>query len=155
MVAFIRHGELPAHEVVFVLRELPARIAAGGQVTRAQYEAGLARTARCRERMVDLFRECDGLIAPSAPGEAPRGLERTGEPIFGLMWTLLGLPCITLPCGAGPNGLPLGVQLIGRHGGDAGTEARDLPARERGGLDRRTAGREQERARQDREVGGR
>ncbi|HET7596972.1 MAG TPA: amidase [Burkholderiales bacterium] len=103
-----------------ISESLTARIAAGGQVTRAQYEAGLARTARCRERMVDLFRECDGLIAPSAPGEAPRGLERTGEPIFGLMWTLLGLPCITLPCGAGPNGLPLGVQLIGRHGGDAG-----------------------------------
>ena len=60
------------------------------------------------------------MLAPSAPGEAPRGLERTGDPIFGLMWTLLGLPCMTLPCGTGPNGLPLGVQLIARHGNDTG-----------------------------------
>ena len=98
---------------------LTARIAAGGKVTRAQYEAGLARTERCRRRIADVFRDHDVLLAPSAPGEAPQGLERTGEPIFGLMWTLLGLPCVTIPCGTGPQGLPLGVQFVGRHGNDS------------------------------------
>ncbi|OGA48977.1 MAG: hypothetical protein A3F74_25135 [Betaproteobacteria bacterium RIFCSPLOWO2_12_FULL_62_58] len=98
---------------------LTARIAAGGKVTRTQYEEGLALAERCRKRIADTFRGYDVLLAPSAPGEAPSGLDGTGEPIFGLMWTLLLLPCLTLPCGRGPTGLPLGVQVIGRHGGDA------------------------------------
>lgn len=106
-----RHPEL-------ISESLTARIVAGGKVTRAQYEAGLARTGHCRKRMADLFRDFDVLLAPSAPGEAPRGLDRTGDPIFGLMWTLLRLPCMTLPCGTGPNGLPLGIQLIAPDGGD-------------------------------------
>jgi len=59
------------------------------------------------------------LLAPSATGEAPQGLESTGDPVFGLMWSLLHLPCLTLPCGTGPAGLPLGVQVVARHGADA------------------------------------
>ena len=101
-----------------ISESLTARIVAGGKVTRAQYEAGLARTSRSRTRMADIFREFDVLLAPSAPGEAPRGLERTGDPVFGLMWTLMLLPCMTLPCGTGPNGLPLGIQLVAPHGAD-------------------------------------
>jgi len=102
-----------------ISESLTGRIAAGGRVTREQYEAGLARTERCRKRMADVFLDYDLLLAPSAPGEAPHGLERTGDPIFGLMWTLLGLPCLTLPHGTGPAGLPLGVQFIARRGGDS------------------------------------
>jgi Asp-tRNA(Asn)/Glu-tRNA(Gln) amidotransferase A subunit family amidase len=102
-----------------ISESLTARIAAGGKVTRTQYEAGTARTERCRRRIADVFRDFDVLLAPSAPGEAPKGLERTGEPVFGLMWTLLGLPCMTIPCGNGPQGMPLGVQFVGRHGGDS------------------------------------
>jgi Asp-tRNA(Asn)/Glu-tRNA(Gln) amidotransferase A subunit family amidase len=96
---------------------LTARIAAGGKVGRAQYEAGVALTARCRTAIDDVLREYDMLLAPSAPGEAP-SLESTGDPIFGLMWTLLQLPCLTLPYGRGSRGLPLGVQVIGSRGGD-------------------------------------
>ncbi|HET9664535.1 MAG TPA: amidase [Burkholderiales bacterium] len=102
-----------------ISESLTARIAAGGKVTRAQYEAGVARTERCRRRIADVFRDFDVLLAPSAPGEALKGLERTGEPIFGLMWTLLGLPCMTIPCGNGPQGLPLGMQFIARYGADS------------------------------------
>lgn len=98
---------------------LTARIAGGGKVTRGQYEEGLALAGRCRKRVADAFRNCDVLLAPSAPGEAPRGLESTGDPIFGLTWTLLLLPCLTLPYGKGPSGLPLGVQLVAPHGADA------------------------------------
>jgi Asp-tRNA(Asn)/Glu-tRNA(Gln) amidotransferase A subunit family amidase len=50
---------------------------------------------------------------PSAPGEAPRGLAATGDPIFNRGATMLGVPAITLPVGKGDHGLPLGVQLIG------------------------------------------
>lgn len=96
---------------------LTARIAAGGRVTREQYEAGIALTTRCRARIDTVLRDHDVLLAPSAPGEAP-GIESTGDPIFGLTWTLLHLPCLTLPHGSGASGLPLGVQVVGARGGD-------------------------------------
>lgn len=105
-----RHPEL-------ISASLTARIAAGGKVTRPQYEAAVALAARCRARIADVFRAYDVLIAPSAPGEAP-GIESTGEPIFGLMWTLLHLPCMTLPHGKGPAGLPLGLQVVAPYGRD-------------------------------------
>ncbi len=58
------------------------------------------------------------LLAPAAPGEAPEGLESTGDPILNRVWTLLHMPCITLPLLTGPAGLPMGLQLIGRIGRD-------------------------------------
>ncbi len=71
-----------------------------------------------RRALDELFGRFDLLLAPSAPGEAPEGLDATGDPLFNRMWTLLHVPCITLPIGAGPNGLPLGIQLIGAKGED-------------------------------------
>jgi Asp-tRNA(Asn)/Glu-tRNA(Gln) amidotransferase A subunit family amidase len=60
----------------------------------------------------------DILLTPSAPGEAPRGLEWTGDPAFNSIWTSLHVPCVTVPAGTGPNGLPLGIQIVGRQGED-------------------------------------
>jgi Asp-tRNA(Asn)/Glu-tRNA(Gln) amidotransferase A subunit family amidase len=60
------------------------------------------------------MRDYDFLLTLSAPDEAPKGFETTGSPVFNRIWTWLGVPCVTLPFGHGPNGLPLGVQLIGR-----------------------------------------
>lgn len=60
----------------------------------------------------------DVLVTPSAPGEAPRGLEWTGDPAFNFIWTSLHVPCVTVPAGTGPNGLPLGIQIVGRQGDD-------------------------------------
>ena len=97
---------------------LTARIEGGGKVTRAEYEAGIASAQRCRARIADVLRDHDVLIAPSAPAEAP-AIDTTGDPVFGLMWTLLQLPCLTLPYGRGPAGLPLGVQVVGGYGEDS------------------------------------
>jgi Asp-tRNA(Asn)/Glu-tRNA(Gln) amidotransferase A subunit family amidase len=60
----------------------------------------------------------DALVTPSAPGQAPAGLEWTGDPAFNLIWTSLHVPCVTVPAGAGPDGLPLGIQIVTRIGED-------------------------------------
>ena len=60
----------------------------------------------------------DVLVTPSAPGQAPKGLEWTGDPAFNLIWTSLHVPCVTVPAGEGPDGLPLGIQVVGRRGDD-------------------------------------
>lgn len=65
-----------------------------------------------------LMADVDVLLTPSAPGVAPIGLDRTGEPAFNLIWTALGVPCVTIPCGTGPAGMPLGIQIVGTRGHD-------------------------------------
>jgi Asp-tRNA(Asn)/Glu-tRNA(Gln) amidotransferase A subunit family amidase len=98
---------------------LKARLEEGARVTREAYDAMRVTAERCRRWLAEDMRELDFLITPSAPGEAPASLASTGDPVFNRAWTLLGVPCITLLCGRGPNGLPLGVQLVGAFDGDA------------------------------------
>ena len=72
------------------------------------------------ERSLDkIFNDCDAIVTPAAPGEAPEGLQSTGNPAFATLWTLCGLPAVSVPLLQGKNGLPIGVQLVGRRGGDA------------------------------------
>lgn len=73
---------------------------------------------RCRAFMDELFETYDFVLAPAAPGEAPIGLDRTGDPLFSRMWTLLHGPCLSLPGHRGESGMPVGVQLAGPRGGD-------------------------------------
>jgi Asp-tRNA(Asn)/Glu-tRNA(Gln) amidotransferase A subunit family amidase len=65
-----------------------------------------------------VFDEFDAILTPAAPGEAPRGLASTGNPVFCTTWTYLGVPAVTLPLLRSEAGLPLGVQLVGRRGND-------------------------------------
>lgn len=93
------------------------------KATRADYDAALA-VLRDREAIAArLIGDCDILLTPAAPGEAPRGLGATGDPVFNKVWTLLHVPALSVPAGTGPNGLPVGVQVIGRLGADAQTLA--------------------------------
>ncbi len=87
------------------------------------YASALALGRECRTRLADAFGGCDVLLAPSAPGEAPAGLASTGDPVMNQVWTFLHAPCLTVPAGRGPNGLPVGVQVVGRIGDDARTLA--------------------------------
>jgi Asp-tRNA(Asn)/Glu-tRNA(Gln) amidotransferase A subunit family amidase len=84
----------------------------------AEHAAGLARTEAAKRRIDALFDQFDVLLAPSATGEAPVGLDATGDPLFCRSWTLLGLPCVHLPFARGSHGLPVGLQLVGRWGED-------------------------------------
>jgi Asp-tRNA(Asn)/Glu-tRNA(Gln) amidotransferase A subunit family amidase len=61
-----------------------------------------------------LFERYDAILTPAAPGEAPLGLESTGDPAFSTLWTYCGVPALTLPLLTGPSGMPVGVQLVGR-----------------------------------------
>lgn len=90
----------------------------GKRVTDARYQAALATRDRANAMIDVIFSDCDALLVPSASGEAPEGLGATGDPMFSRMWNLLQLPCVALPLGVGPRGLPLGIQLIGRKGDD-------------------------------------
>ncbi len=92
-------------------------LAQGLLVTTERHRANLQLAASARAMMPSVLGDADALLAPSAIGEAP-GAEQTGDPVFGRIWTLLGLPCIHLPFFRGRSGLPVGLQLIGRHGDD-------------------------------------
>ncbi|HSQ80475.1 MAG TPA: amidase [Casimicrobiaceae bacterium] len=97
------------------LREL---IAQGLAIERGRYLEARARAARAAREFGDWIRHWDIVLAPAARGEAPEGLASTGDPIFSRVWTLLGLPSITLPGFAGGHGLPIGVQLVAGVGDD-------------------------------------
>ena len=92
---------------------LKPRLEAGARVTREEYDEVRAIARDCGARLAERLREFDFLLTPSAPGAAPASLASTGDPVFNRAWTLFGVPCVTLPFGAAPNGLPLGVQLVG------------------------------------------
>jgi amidase len=92
-------------------------------VTLDEYLAAQKVLAECRRLIDTSFGDFDVLLVPSAPGEAPKGLTSTGDAIFNQTWTALHTPCVTVPAGKGPAGLPLGVQFVGAYGMDLTTLA--------------------------------
>jgi len=98
-----------------VLRE---RMEWGRDLSRAALDAGRVAFAGARVAFADLVAEFDAILTPSAPGEAPEGLGWTGDPAFNSLWTLLHVPCVTVPVGTGPKGLPLGAQIVTGFGRD-------------------------------------
>lgn len=89
----------------------------GAALTPEALSDAAAHADRCMMEFAAVTDGWDVLLTPSAPGEAPEGTS-TGNPIFQIVWTLLQVPCLTLPWATGPKGLPVGVQLIGRKGDD-------------------------------------
>jgi Asp-tRNA(Asn)/Glu-tRNA(Gln) amidotransferase A subunit family amidase len=73
---------------------------------------------RAQREFLGCMEGLDALVTPSAPGQAPAGLEWTGDPAFNLIWTSLHVPCVTVPAGNGPDDLPLGIQIVTRIGED-------------------------------------
>jgi len=76
-----------------------------------------SRITQRRQVLADAMADYDVILTPSAPGTAPHGLGATGNPMFNRLWTLMGSPCVNVP-GLSDNGLPLGVQIVGRFGRD-------------------------------------
>ena len=100
--------------------QLRALLERGRNVRAIDYQRALSRIAPIHESFVELFEQrYDVILTPAATGAAPRGLSSTGDPVFCTLWTLCGMPAISLPLLQNASGLPLGVQLVGPRNGDA------------------------------------
>ncbi len=106
------------HHAAQLSESLRPRIEEGWALSRGAYDAARQLARDGRRLFAGRMRDYDFLVTPGATGEAPATLATTGSSVFNRVWTLLGVPCVTLPFGAGPNGLPLGVQLVGAAEGD-------------------------------------
>lgn len=91
----------------------------GREVRAIDYQRALARMGLLNQGFDEIFERCDAILTPAAPGPAPEGLESTGDPSFCTIWTFCGMPAVALPLMQASNGLPLGVQLVGRRNADA------------------------------------
>jgi Asp-tRNA(Asn)/Glu-tRNA(Gln) amidotransferase A subunit family amidase len=98
-------------------------VQAGLAVTPEQYDQAQALVARCRAQLAEVFQDVDVLLAPSAAGTAPVGLDNTGDPVFCRIWTVLHTPTVNIPAGLATNGMPVGLQVVGPVGSDAFTLA--------------------------------
>jgi Asp-tRNA(Asn)/Glu-tRNA(Gln) amidotransferase A subunit family amidase len=98
------------------LREMIER---GEKVLAVDYNRAVDRIPTLNSLLDEIFEWHEAILTPSGTGEAPLGLESTGSPIFCTLWTLCGMPAISLPILQGAHGLPLGVQLVGPKFDDA------------------------------------
>jgi len=89
----------------------------------AAYDEARGIARRARGALADIFKDIDVLLTFSAPGAPPKGLASTGDPRFNRLWTLMGVPCVSVPTYVADGGLPVGVQVIARFGDDAGALA--------------------------------
>lgn len=98
--------------------QLRERIAAGFETTPERYAEAENWAAQCRQSLDEVFTTHDVLLTPAAEGEAPLAGSPGIRPWFNASWTLMHVPCISLPALSGPNGMPIGLQLIGRRDTD-------------------------------------
>ncbi|NEW86382.1 amidase [Rhodopseudomonas sp. WA056] len=99
--------------------QLKELVAAGNAISAPRYIWALQLQASLREELPRHLSGLDGILTVPAPGEAPEGLTYTGDASFCALWTMLGVPALTMPIARSARGLPLGLQVIGGFGEDA------------------------------------
>ena len=114
--SYVLEYERGAAQLSQPLRE---QIERGRQIRAVDYLHALAQVPRLIAGFTEVFERFDAILTPATPGAAPRGLGSTGDPAFCTLWTLCGMPAITLPLATASNGLPIGIQLVGKRGDDA------------------------------------
>ena len=97
---------------------LRALLAEGRQTGAVRYLEARDNAALYRDGIAAVLADYDAIITPATVGVAPIG-EATGSPMFCSLWTLAGVPAVSLPLLTGEAGLPLGLQLVGAPGDDA------------------------------------
>jgi len=98
---------------------LRKRLDESQDISPADYDEARSVAEKARVVLADTFGEVDVLLALSAPGPAPKGLDWTGDPRFNRLWTLMGTPCVNVPATVAEGNLPIGVQVIADYGDDA------------------------------------
>jgi Asp-tRNA(Asn)/Glu-tRNA(Gln) amidotransferase A subunit family amidase len=114
--SFARYYERGQDKLTDILKGM---IEDGQKITAVDYNKAVEGREFLNDGLGGVFDRYDAIITPATVGEAPAGLGSTGRPTFNSLWTYCGTPAITLPLMQGPNGLPLGAQLVGRRGDDA------------------------------------
>ena len=97
---------------------LNALVDEGLAIADADLARALERQRRFADELDGCLGACDAILTPPTPGEAPADLTQTGDPVFCTIWSLCGVPAVTIPTGRGPSGLPLGLQVVGARSGD-------------------------------------
>ena len=92
---------------------MQSAIAKGNKYSAKEYAEAIDFKKQSYDSYQEVFEDYHGVITPSSPGVAPKGLTNTGTAEFNKVWSYLGTPCISLPLLEGENKLPLGVQLVG------------------------------------------
>lgn len=98
---------------------LRGQIERGRRVLAVDYNDAVDRIEATYRAFDEMFDRCDAILTAAAAGPAPLGLESTGSPAFCTLWTYAGMPAVTLPLLHADNGMPMGIQLVGRRGDDA------------------------------------
>jgi Asp-tRNA(Asn)/Glu-tRNA(Gln) amidotransferase A subunit family amidase len=112
-------GELQARERARLSTVLNRFLDEGREISPAALTQALAQRRVLQAWLAEFLAGFDAMVTPAAAGEAPATLEHTGDPAFCTIWTLAGVPALTLPVGFGPGRLPLGLQIVGTHQHDA------------------------------------
>ena len=114
--------------------QLRKLIEQGRGFSSVRYLDALGNVQRMRASLAGLFERYYAILTPAAPGPAPKGMP-TGDPVFNSLWTMTGVPAVTLPLLSGEDDLPVGVQLIGAFGDDAPLAAHRALALRDGGAE--------------------
>jgi Asp-tRNA(Asn)/Glu-tRNA(Gln) amidotransferase A subunit family amidase len=110
--------ELYRHEALLSPELRNEKIALGRELTLEAFRAACRGAEKARRAAQEWASGFDAILTLPAPGQAPRGLADTGSAVFNALWTQLYMPCLTLPARSGPDGLPIGVQLVTRRHAD-------------------------------------
>ena len=109
------HREHLKHHQTLLCDHIKELATTGAEYTPAEYEAALTQQAQLRKSVSEVFKDFDALLTAPATGEAPKDLTWTGDPSFCALGSFLGIPAINLPVKKSANGLPLGIQLMGKY----------------------------------------
>jgi Asp-tRNA(Asn)/Glu-tRNA(Gln) amidotransferase A subunit family amidase len=110
--------ELYRHEALLSPRLRDEKIAHGRRLSLDAFRAACRAQEAARGAAREWAEQFDAILTLPAPGQAPHGLADTGSAVFNAPWTQFAMPCLTLPAGRGPDGLPVGIQLVGRRHDD-------------------------------------
>ena len=96
-------------------------LAAAARHGDAGYEKAQRHAVECQRALMGVFETCDVILTPSTIGDAPADLVSVSSSVFNRVWTLMHVPCVTIPADRGPNNMPVGVQVVGPVGSDLAT----------------------------------